>query len=139
MGYGLPAAIAAKLRFPERDVLCFAGDGCLQMTIQELATARQYGANIIVLVINNGSYGTIRTHQERNYPGRVMATDLLNPDFAALATAYGFQSSTIRNTEEFYPAFEAARAANKPVLLELRLPLEALSPSVTLSQLHNKN
>ena len=139
MGYGLPAAIAAKLRFPNRDVLCLAGDGCLQMTIQELATARQYGANIIVLVINNGSYGTIRTHQERNYPGRVMATDLLNPDFAALATAYGFQSSTIRNTEEFYPAFEAARAAKKPVLLELCLPLEALSPSVTLSQLHNKN
>ncbi|SDJ51870.1 thiamine pyrophosphate-binding protein [Microbulbifer yueqingensis] len=139
MGYGLPAAITAKLRHPDRDVLCFAGDGCLQMTVQELATARQYGANIIVLVINNGSYGTIRTHQERNYPGRVMATDLVNPDFTALATAYGFHSSKITCTEEFYPAFEAARAANRPALLELCLPLEALSPSVTLSKLQRNN
>ncbi|MFI2810817.1 MULTISPECIES: thiamine pyrophosphate-binding protein [Microbulbifer] len=138
MGYGLPAAIAAKLRHPQRDVLCFAGDGCLQMTIQELATARQYSANIIVLVINNGSYGTIRTHQEKNYPGRVMATDLVNPDFTALASAYGFHSATITCTEEFYPAFEAARAADQPALLELCLPLEALSPTVTLSQFQNK-
>ncbi|WP_237058386.1 thiamine pyrophosphate-binding protein [Microbulbifer sediminum] len=139
MGYGLPAAIAAKLRYPDRDVLCFAGDGCLQMTVQELATARQYGANIIVLVINNGSYGTIRTHQERNYPGRVMATDLVNPDFTALAAAYGFHSTKITCTEEFYPAFEAARAASQPALLELYLPLEALTPSVTLSQLQSNN
>ncbi|GMG86786.1 thiamine pyrophosphate-binding protein [Biformimicrobium ophioploci] len=137
MGYGLPAAIAAKLRHPDRDVLCFAGDGCLQMTMQELATAKQYGANIIVLVVNNGSYGTIRTHQEKNYPGRVMATELLNPDFAALASAYGFHSASVDRTEDFFPAFEAARAAGVPGLIELRLPLEALSPSVTLSQLQN--
>lgn len=139
MGYGLPAAIAAKLRHPEKPVLCFAGDGCLQMTIQELATAKQFNANIILLVINNGSYGTIRTHQEKNYPGRVMATELVNPDFTALAAAYGFYSAKVACTEEFYPAFAAAQSAGKPALLELCLPIEALSPSVTLSQLHRKH
>ena len=138
MGYGLPAAIAAKLRHPGKQVLCFAGDGCLQMTIQELATAKQFGANIILLVINNSSYGTIRTHQEKNYPGRVMATELINPDFTVLAAAYGFYSAKIERTEDFYPAFATAQKSNKPALLELCLPIEALSPSVTLTQLQSK-
>jgi acetolactate synthase-1/2/3 large subunit len=135
MGYGLPAAIAAKLRFPERPVICFAGDGCLQMTLQELATARQYGANILLIVVNNGSLATIRMHQERNYPGRNCATDLWNPDFTALARAYGFQAQTIRSTEEFFPAFAEAMASGKAALLELCLPLEALTPVLKLSDL----
>src|SRR6202012_4086520 len=89
MGYGLPAAIAAKLKYPERQVVCFAGDGCFMMYPQELATAVQFGAAIIVIVVNNGMLGTIRMHQEREYPGRVSSTNLRNPDFVALARAFG--------------------------------------------------
>ncbi|WP_323847105.1 thiamine pyrophosphate-binding protein [Microbulbifer magnicolonia] len=135
MGYGLPAAIAAKLRFPARQVVCFAGDGCLQMTLQELATAYQYGANILLIVVNNGSLGTIRMHQERNYPGRTSATDLQNPDFVALARAYGFHAEAVAETQQFAPAYAAAVNAGKPALLELRLPLEALTPNLKLSDL----
>ena len=89
MGYGLPAAVAAKLQHPDREVICLAGDGCFQMTMQEFGTAAQYGAKIIVLISNNAMYGTIRMHQERHYPGRPSGTDIVNPDFAALAAAYG--------------------------------------------------
>ncbi|SEA33030.1 thiamine pyrophosphate-binding protein [Microbulbifer marinus] len=135
MGYGLPAAIAAKLRFPQRQVICFAGDGCLQMTLQEMATACQYGANILLIVVNNGSLGTIRMHQERNYPGRTSATDLYNPDFVALARAYGFHAEAVAETQQFASAYAAATAANKPALLELQLPLEALTPNLKLSEL----
>ncbi|MEH0075782.1 thiamine pyrophosphate-binding protein [Pannonibacter sp. Pt2] len=135
MGYGLPGAIAAKLAFPQQDVVCFAGDGCLQMTIQELGTAAQEGAAVIVLVIDNGMYGTIRMHQERHYPGRISATKLENPDFAALARAYGAHAETVTATEDFGPAFERARASGKLSLLHLKLDPEALTPAASLSQI----
>jgi acetolactate synthase-1/2/3 large subunit len=108
MGYGLPAAVAAKLRHPERTVVCLAGDGCLQMTVQELSTARQHGADIVVIVANNGRYGTIRMHQEKHYPGRVSGTDLFNPDYVQLAAAYGGTGHRVTASAQFGPAFEAA-------------------------------
>jgi len=135
MGYGLPAAIAAKLMHPERDVLCFAGDGCFQMTGMEFGTAVQEGANVIVLVVDNGMYGTIRMHQEREYPGRVSATALRNPDFAALARAYGGHGETVERTEDFAPAFQRARASGLPAILHIKLDPEALTPSRTLSEI----
>ncbi|PPE81992.1 thiamine pyrophosphate-binding protein [Kaistia algarum] len=138
MGYGVPAAIAAKLRHPERTVIALAGDGCFQMTGQELATAVQEGAAIVVIVADNQMYGTIRAHQERSYPGRVEATALVNPDFAALAKAYGGHGETVRTTEEFAPALERALASGKPALLHLHTDPEAISPSATLSGLGAK-
>ena len=109
MGYGLPAAVAAKLVHPERLVVCFAGDGDFLMSGQELATAVQYELPIVVLVVNNGMYGTIRMHQERHYPGRPFGTDLVNPDFARYAEAFGGHGEVVERTEEFAPAFERAR------------------------------
>ncbi|MCY4013283.1 MAG: thiamine pyrophosphate-binding protein [Gammaproteobacteria bacterium] len=135
MGYGLPAAIAAKLRHPARTVVCFAGDGCFQMTGQELGTAVQAGAAVIVLVVDNGMYGTIRMHQERHYPGRVHATSLVNPDFAALARAYGCHGERVDTDEEFAPAFERARRAACPAVLHLVVDPEAITPATTLSRL----
>lgn len=135
MGYGLPAALAAKLEFPERDVICFAGDGCFQMTGLEFGTAAQEGAAIIVLVIDNGMYGTIRMHQEREYPGRVSGTALRNPDFAALARSYGGHGETVTRTEEFAPAFERARASGLPAILHVVIDPEALTPTRTLSEI----
>lgn len=135
MGYGLPAAVSAKLAFPEREVVCFAGDGCLQMTMQEFGTACQDGANIIVLVIDNGMYGTIRMHQERTYPGRPSATKLVNPDFAALARSYGAFGETVETTDAFGPAFERARAAGTPAILHLKLDPEAITPAASLTQI----
>ena len=135
MGYGLPAAIAAKLAQPDRTVVCFAGDGCFQMTVQEFATAAQFGANIIVVLVNNGAWGTIRMHQEREYPSRVIATELINPDFAALAQAYGGFGAVVNTAEEFPAAFEQALEAGRPALLELRLDLEALTPRASLSEI----
>ena len=135
MGYGLPAAVAAKLAFPDREVVCFAGDGCVQMTVQEFGTACQERAAILLLVIDNGMYGTIRMHQEREYPGRLSATDLVNPDFAALAAAYGAHAETVRETADFGPAFERARASGKPSLLHLILDPEAITPAASLSQI----
>ena len=135
MGYGLPAAVAAKQLFPEREVICFAGDGCFMMHGQEFATAVQYGLPLIALVINNGMYGTIRMHQEREYPGRVSATALTNPDFAALARAYGGHGETVRTTEEFGPAFDRARARGKPAIIEIALDPEAITPSRTLTEI----
>ncbi len=134
MGYGLPAAIAAKLAHPERTVVAMAGDGCFLMNGQELATAVQYGANVIILVANNGMYGTIRMHQEREYPGRVMATSLVNPDFAALARSYGAFGETVTDTEQFRGAFARAVDSGRPALLDLKLDPEALSPKATLAQ-----
>ncbi len=119
MGFGLPAAIAAKVHDPSRTVVCFAGDGDFQMTCQELATARQHGACPIILLINNGRYGTIRMHQEREYPGRVSGTDMWNPDFVALAQAYGFHAEKIERTQDFAKAFERAVASKTGALLEL--------------------
>jgi acetolactate synthase I/II/III large subunit len=135
MGYGLPAALAAKLEFPERAVICFAGDGCFQMTGLEFGTAAQEGAAVIVLVIDNGMYGTIRMHQEREYPGRVSGTALRNPDFAALARSYGGHGETVRRTEEFAPAFERARASRLPAILHVIIDPEALTPTRTLSEI----
>ncbi|MBA5778346.1 thiamine pyrophosphate-binding protein [Stappia sp. F7233] len=135
MGYGLPAAVAAKLRFPERTVVAFAGDGCMQMTMQEFGTAMQDGAAVIVLVVDNGMYGTIRMHQERTYPGRVSATTIVNPDFAALARAYGGHGETVETAEEFGDAFRRAEASGKPAILHLKLDPEAITPARSLSQI----
>jgi len=135
MGYGLPAAVAAKLVFPERPVICFAGDGCLQMTMQEFGTACQSGANIIVLVIDNGMYGTIRMHQEKHYPARVSATNLENPDFAALARAYGAFAETVETADAFGPAMGRAMKAQTPALLHLKIDPEAITPVASLSQI----
>ena len=133
MGYGLPAAIAAKLKYPDRMVVCFAGDGDFQMTSQELATAAQEGAAVVVIVVNNGVHGTIRMHQERHYPDRVVATDLVNPDFAALARAYGGHGERVERTEDFAPAFERAVASGKVALIDLLLDKEAITTTATLS------
>jgi acetolactate synthase-1/2/3 large subunit len=138
MGYGLPAAVAAKAVHPERPVVCFAGDGCFMMHGQELATAVQYGLNIIVLVVNNGALGTIRMHQENHYPGRVSATDLVNPDVAALARAYGAFGEVVEDGADFAAAFARAQASGKPALIELRLDPEVITPTATLSGLRAK-
>ena len=138
MGYGTPGAVAAKALFPDREVIAFAGDGCFLMNGQEFATAVQYDLPIIVIVVNNGIYGTIRMHQEREYPGRVSGTDLKNPDFAALARAYGGHGETVEKTAEFAPAFERARASRKPSLIEIKLDPEAITPTRTLTEIREK-
>ncbi|WP_309085252.1 thiamine pyrophosphate-binding protein [Chelativorans sp.] len=135
MGYGTPAAVAAKELFPERVVIAFAGDGCFLMNGQEFATAVQYELPLIVIVVNNGTYGTIRMHQEREYPGRVSGTDLKNPDFAALARAYGGHGETVEQTEQFAPAFERALQSGKPAIIEVKLDPEAITPTRTLTQI----
>ena len=127
MGYGLPAAVAAKLEYPERDVICLAGDGCFQMCMQEFGTAIQYGAQIIVVLSNNGLYGTIKMHQQRTYPNRPSATSIVNPDFAALAIAYGGYGETVHQTDDFPLALARARASGKPAVIELRTDPSALS------------
>lgn len=138
MGYGLPAAIAAKLRHPDRTVVCFAGDGCYQMTGQELATAVQYDAHVIVLVVDNGMYGTIRMHQERTFPGRVHATSLTNPDFAALARAYAAYGERVEHDADFPAAFVRAREAGVPAVLHLVVDPEAITPAETLTGLRGQ-
>ena len=135
MGYGVPAAIAAKLVHPERDVVCLAGDGDFLMSASELATARQADAPIVVLVVDNGMYGTIRMHQERRFPGRVSGTDLLNPDFAALAEAFGCHAERIERTDEIPAALDRALAAGRPAVLHLVVDPEALTPRQTLSEI----
>jgi acetolactate synthase-1/2/3 large subunit len=135
MGYGVPAAIAAKAVCPERVVVSWNGDGCFLMNGQELATAVQYGLAVIFVVIDNGMYGTIRMHQEKNYPGRVSGTDLRNPDFAALARAYGAAGETVTRTEEFAPAFERARTTTGPSLLHVKVDPQALTMTATLDGL----
>ncbi len=135
MGAGVPAAVTAKLVDPSRFVLCFAGDGDFQMNGMELATAMQYGAAPVILLLNNGTYGTIRMHQEREYPGRVSATDLVNPDFVALASAFGFYSERVERTEDFQAAFKRATQAPRGALLELMIDPEGISPRATISGL----
>jgi acetolactate synthase-1/2/3 large subunit len=135
MGYGVPAAVAAKLAAPERPVIAFAGDGCFQMTGQELATAVQYDAAIVVIVVNNSSYGTIRMHQERQYPHRVTGTDLRNPDFAALARAHGAHGELVSDQASFAPALARALSAGGPALIEVRTDLEQISPAKTITDL----
>ena len=138
MGYGLPAAVGAKRMFPERTVVCFAGDGCFMMHGQEFATAVQYDLPIIVLVIDNGMYGTIRMHQERHYPGRESATALRNPDFAAYAQAFGGHGERVETTDEFAPAFERALASGKPAILHCLLDPEAITPAQSLSAIRQQ-
>jgi acetolactate synthase-1/2/3 large subunit len=135
MGYGVPAAVSAKAVYPNRTVISWNGDGCFMMNGQELATAVQHNLPVIFVVVNNGMYGTIRMHQERHYPDRVIGTELVNPDFAALARAYGALGETVTRTEQFAPAFERAKAAGKPSLIEIRINPEALTPRQSLSQI----
>ncbi|HEY5210651.1 MAG TPA: thiamine pyrophosphate-binding protein [Stellaceae bacterium] len=138
MGYGVPAAVAAALRHPGRTVLCFTGDGDFLMTGQEFATAVAHRLPLIVILNNNNSYGTIRMHQEMHYPGRTVGTDLVNPDFAALARAYGGHGERIDATEQFAGAFARARESGKPALIEIRTDLDAITPSRRLSELREK-
>jgi len=138
MGYGLPAAVAAALLQPWRTVVNFAGDGDLLMTGQEMATATGYGARRLVsIVVDNGSYGTIRMHQEREYPGRVSGSELFNPDFAALARAYGWQAERVEHTAQFEPAFANALVAGVPTLLHLKLATEISTSRSTLTSIRD--
>lgn len=135
MGYGLPAAIAAKVAYPDRMVVCFAGDGDVQMNIQELGTAMQADAQPIVLVVNNGMYGTIRMHQEREFPTRVSGTDITNPDYVQLAQAYGFHAERVESTDDFGEAFDRAVASTTGGLLELIVPPQMLTPAMSIDDL----
>jgi len=134
MGYGLPAGIAAKIAEPDKPVVVLAGDGCFMMTSQELATAMQYDLAMVIIVANNGMYGTIRMHQEREYPTRTVGTELRNPDFAAFAQAFGARGETVTRTEDFAEALKRAQTENGPALIELKIDPEAISPRQTLSQ-----
>ena len=133
MGYGLPAAIAAKLAYPERPVVAFAGDGCFAMTAAELSTAVQYGLPLVIPIANNGMYGTIRMHQERAFPGRPNGTSLVNPDFAAFARAHGAAGATVTRGEDFEAVFRDALDADVPFVIDLRLDPEAITPMETLT------
>jgi len=135
MGYGLPAAIAAKLEHPERLVLCIAGDGDFQMNMQEMGTAMQEGAQPLVIVVNNGTYGTIKMHQERAYPNRTSFTDIKNPDFVTIAKAYGFHAETVQATAAFPAAFTRAAQSTSGALIELIVDPENITPTATLSQI----
>ena len=135
MGYGLPAAVAAALRFRDRPVVCFTGDGDFLMNGQELATAASRELDLLVILVDNGSYGTIRMHQERDYPGRVSGTDLSNPDFAALAKAYGGWAERVEKTEDFAPAFGRALKKRGIRLLHLKTDVEQISNQTTISKL----
>lgn len=139
MGYGLPAAIAAKLRYPDKTVICFTGDGCFQMSITELATAMQFNVAVIILLFDNGMHGTIRMHQEQRYPDRISSTQLKNPDFVALAQSYGAHAEVVRKTEEFESAFSRAKASNKTALIHLLMDPEAISPTTTLSKIRSSS
>ncbi|MFT0173484.1 thiamine pyrophosphate-binding protein [Paraburkholderia mimosarum] len=134
MGYGVPSAIAAKSLYPSRTVVALAGDGCFMMASSELATAMQYGLNVVFIVVNNAHYGTIRMHQERHYPNRVHGTQLTNPDFAAFAQSFGAHGEVVTATAQFAPALERALTAGKPALIEIRVTKEASTPAATLEQ-----
>jgi len=138
MGYGLPAAVAAAIRFKDRPVVCVAGDGDFLMNGQELATAAQYGADLLVIVVDNGSYGTIRMHQEKEYPKRISATALKNPDFAALARAYGGWAETVETTAAFAPALDKALKRKGIRLLHCKTDVEQITNATTISKLREK-
>ena len=138
MGYSVPSAVAAKRLYPDRPVICVAGDGCFLMNGQEFATAVQYDLPIIVIVVDNGTYGTIRMHQEREYPGRVTATNLRNPDFAAYARAFGGFGATVEKTDQFAKAFADAKASGKPSIIHLKVETDAISPANTLTAIRQK-
>ena len=137
MGYGIPAAIAAKVAHPDRTVVCFAGDGDFQMNCQELGTAMQAGRQPIILILNNGIYGTIRAHQERNYPARVSGTSLMNPAFVQLAQSYGFYAERVTATADFAAAFGRALQSKSGAVLELIISPEAITPRQTLTQMRD--
>lgn len=139
MGYGLPAAIAAKRAQPERPVVAVCGDGDFLMTGQEFATAVQYGVPVVAVVVDNGMYGTIRMHQEREYPTRVFGTTLKNPDFAAYARAFGGFGVTVERDADFVPALDAAFASGMPAIVHVKLDPEAITPSTTLTALREKS
>ncbi|HEX8663170.1 MAG TPA: thiamine pyrophosphate-binding protein [Beijerinckiaceae bacterium] len=138
MGYGVPAAVGAKRMFPDRTVVCLAGDGDFLMNGQELATAVQYDLPIVVILLDNGMYGTIRMHQEREYPGRISATMLKNPDFAAYAAAFGGHGERVETTEDFAPALTRALASGKPAILHCLVDPEAITPTTTITALREK-
>jgi acetolactate synthase-1/2/3 large subunit len=138
MGYGVPAAVAMKRLYPQRTVVAFAGDGDFLMTGQEFATAVQYGLPIIIVVVDNGMYGTIRMHQEREYPGRVLGTQLQNPDFAAYARAFGGFGATVERTADFASTFAAAQRSGKPAILHIKVDPEAITPTTTLEAIREK-
>jgi acetolactate synthase-1/2/3 large subunit len=138
MGYGVPSAVAAKAVHPDRTVIGFSGDGCFLMNGQELATAAQYGLPVVFIVVNNGMYGTIRMHQEREYPERVHGTTLQNPDFAALARAYGLHGETVERTADFEPAFRRAQASGTAALIEIRIDQDAITTRTTLSAIRQR-
>jgi acetolactate synthase-1/2/3 large subunit len=135
MGYGMPAAIAMKRLYPERTVISVNGDGDFLMNGQEFATAIMYDLPIVVIVADNSIYGTIRMHQEREYPGRVSATSLANPDFAAYARAFGGYGATVERTEDFAEAFTAAQRSGRPAIVHVKIDPEAITPAATLSQI----
>jgi acetolactate synthase I/II/III large subunit len=139
MGYGVPAAVAAALRFSDRPVVCVAGDGDFLMNGQELATAAQYGCDLLVIVVDNGSYGTIRMHQEREYPKRISATELANPDFAALARAFGGWAATVEKTEDFEPALDEALKLKGIRLIHCKTDVEQISNATTISKIRGKS
>jgi acetolactate synthase-1/2/3 large subunit len=135
MGYGVPAAVAMKRLYPERTIVCLAGDGDFLMNGQEFATAVQYDLPFTTIIVDNGMYGTIRMHQEREYPGRISATQLRNPDFAALARAFGGFGATVEKTADFPAAFQAAQASGLPAIIHLKVDPEAITPNTTLTKL----
>jgi len=138
MGYGVPAAIAAKSLYPQRAVVALAGDGCFMMSAQELATAMQYDLHVLFIVVNNSHFGTIRMHQERHYPNRVHGTGLTNPDFAAFARSFGAHGETVERTEDFLPALERSLAAKRAAVIEIRMLQEASTPGATLEQIREQ-
>ena len=137
MAYGIPAALAAKALHPERVVVCIAGDGDFMMSGLELATAVQYQLPIVIFVVNNRMYGTIRMHQERHFPGRVVGTDLVNPDFAAYAAAFGAHGEVVTRTEDLEAAVEGALGAGRPAVVELVVDPEGISPRATISEIRD--
>lgn len=141
MGYGLPAAVSAKLEYPGKTVVCYAGDGCFQMNLQELGVAQQYRLGIVVLVFNNGMWGTIRAHQEREFPGRPIALDFENPDFTQIVRGYGGYGEAVERTEDFAAAFDRALAyaerERRPALLEIRYDADGIAPGQTLTAIRD--
>jgi acetolactate synthase I/II/III large subunit len=138
MGYGVPAAIAMKRLYPDRAVVAISGDGDFLMNGQEFATAVQFGVAVIIVIADNGTYGTIRMHQEREYPGRISATQLRNPDFVAYAEAFGGFGALVDKTSDFAAAFKAASASGKPAIIHLKIDPEAITPLTTLANIREK-
>ena len=139
MGYGFPAALGMKTLYPERTVVCIAGDGDFLMTGQDFVTAVQYELPVIVVISDNGLYGTIRMHQEREYPGRVIATQLRNPDFVDYAKAFGGFGVRVEKTADFPSAFSAAQQSGKPSIIHCKIDPEAITPTMTLTGIREKS